>query len=89
MQSGQGSGSRSRQNCNFFVLLGGAGDTCIDNSISMLNYCDGPYLDLGIYARKDRSAWTEVWTAPWSSRASVMAPGGFVIWAILQVLAGW
>jgi len=55
----------------------------------MLNYCDGPYLDLGIYARKDRSAWTEVWTAPWSSRASVMAPGGFVIWAILQVLAGW
>jgi len=82
-----GGGAQSWQNCNVFVLLGGAGD--IYYSISMLNYCDGPYLDLGIYARKDRSAWTEVWTAPWSSRASVMAPGGFVIWAILQVLAGW
>ena len=42
----------------FFVLLGGAGD--IYNSIRMLNYCDGPYLAHGIYARKERSAWTEV-----------------------------
>ena len=28
------------------------------------------------YPRKDRSDWTEVWTVPWPSTASIMAPGG-------------
>ena len=56
------------------MLLGGAGDTY--NSISMLNYCDGPYLDLDVCVSKGPSTWTEVWTATWPSRASIMAPRG-------------
>ena len=54
----------------FFEFLGGAGD--INNSISMPNYCDGPYLDLGVYVNKDSSAWAEVWTGAWLSRASIL-----------------
>ena len=33
-------------------------------------------LFLFTYARKVFSAWTEVWTIPWPSAASIMAPGG-------------
>ena len=43
-----------------FEILGGAGD--IDNSISMANYGNGPYIRLLPYANKVLSAWTEVWT---------------------------
>ena len=44
----------------FFEILGGVGD--INNSISMSNYCNGPYIRLLLYATKDPSAWTAVWT---------------------------
>ena len=57
-----------------FEILGGAGD--INNSISMPNYCDGPFSDLGKCVNKVRSAWTEVWTGNWPSRASIISPGG-------------
>ena len=55
-----------------FRILGGVGD--INNSISLLNYCDGPYSDLGVYVKKILSAWTEVWIGTW--RSSILAPGG-------------
>ena len=42
------------------MILGGAGD--INNSISMANYCNGPYIRLLPYANKVFSAWTEVWS---------------------------
>jgi len=81
-------GSRSGKNCNIFEILGGAGDKY--NSISMPNDCDGPYSDLGVYAIKERSAWAEVWTAPWLSRASIMAPEGrsWQICNIFDILGG-
>ena len=57
-----------------FEILGGAGD--INNSISMPNYCDGPYIPFLLCTNKVLSAWTEVWSGAWPSRASIMAPGG-------------
>ena len=33
------------------------------------------YHYLGIHARKEASAWTEVWSCIWPSTASIMAPG--------------
>ena len=63
--------------------MGGAGD--IYNSISMPNYCDGPYIHVGVYTNKDPSAWTEVLVSPWPSRASIMPPGGRS-WAIFDFL---
>jgi len=57
-----------------FHILGEVAD--INNSTSMPNYCDGPHLDLGVCVNKVLSAWTEVWTGSWPSRASIMAPGG-------------
>ena len=39
-----GPGGRSGQIFEIFEILGGAGD--INNSISMLNYCNGPYIRL-------------------------------------------
>ena len=42
-----------------FEILGGAGD--INNSTSMANYCNGPYIRLLPCANKVFSAWTEVW----------------------------
>ena len=53
------SGGRSGQIFEIFVILGGAGD--INNSISMPNYCDGPYILLLPYVSKDLSAWAKVW----------------------------
>ena len=67
-------GGRSGQIFEISEILGGAGD--INNSISMPNYCNGPHGDLGVYVDKVLSAWTEVWTGTWPSRASIMAPGG-------------
>ena len=60
---GQGFGSRGSIWADFeiFEIMGGAGD--IYNSISMTNYWDEPYSDLGICVNTVLSAWTEVWTA--------------------------
>ena len=41
-----------------FKILGGTGD--MYNSTSTPNYCDEPYVDLGMYVNKVLSAWTEV-----------------------------
>ena len=57
----------------FLQILGGAGD--INNSISMSNYCDGPYIHLLLYANKVLSAWTEVWTGTWPSSKRFWFPG--------------
>ena len=54
--------------------MGEAGD--MYKSISMLNYCYGPYVPLPCCENKIRSAWTKVWTGPCRSRASIMTPGG-------------
>ena len=48
----------------------------IHNSISMSNYYNGPYINLGVYINKVLSAWTEVWSSTWPSTASIMALGG-------------
>ena len=71
----QGFGSRGSFWADFeiFEILGGAGD--IYNSISMPNYCDGPYIRLGVYVNKVLSAWTEVWSGSYRSRARFWLPG--------------
>ncbi len=76
MLQGEGFGSRGSFWADFsiFEILGGAGD--VNNSISMPNYCDGPYIPLPLCASKVLSAWTEVWTGTWPSRAKVLAPEG-------------
>ena len=61
-----------------FELLGGK---LINNSTSMLNYCDEPYGGLGIHTNEDRNAWTEVSSIPWPSTAPNTAPGG---WALVD-----
>ena len=60
--------SRSGQIFEIFEILGGAGD--VNNSISMSNYCNGPYIHLLPCANKVSGAWTEVWlgTCPSSRR---------------------
>ena len=59
-------GGRSGQIFEIFEILGEAGD--INNSISMPNYCNGPYIHLLPCTNKVFSAWTEVWSG--SYRAS-------------------
>ena len=61
------------QNFEIFEILGGAGD--ISNSISMPNYCDGPYIPLLLCANKVLSAWTEVWSGTCRSRKRFWFPG--------------
>ena len=51
-------GRRSGQIFEIFEILGGAGD--INNSISMTNCCDGPYIHFLPFPRKVSSAWAEV-----------------------------
>jgi len=73
----------------FFEILGGAGD--INSSISIPNYCDGTYNDLGKCVNKDLSAWTEVWSGNCRSSKRFFLPGGrsgqiFEIFEILGVL---
>ena len=53
-------GRRSGQIFEIFVILGGAGD--IKNSISTVNYCNGPYIRLLPCTNNVLSAWTAVWT---------------------------
>ena len=48
-----------------FEILGGAGD--INNSISMWNYWNGPYIHLLPYVNDVSRAWTEVSTGAWPS----------------------
>ena len=66
-------GGRSGQIFEIVEILGGAGD--IHNSISMPNYCDGPYIHLGLYVGKVLSAWTEDWSGSYRSRARYWLPG--------------
>ena len=55
----------------------------------MRNYRDGPHGDLGVYVHKVLSAWAEVWTGSWPSRASIMVPELRVaIWTIFEILGG-
>ena len=72
-----------------FEILGGAGD--INNSISMLNYCNGPYIRLLPCANKVLSAWTEVWSGTWPSSQRFCFPE-VAIWAdfseIFEILGG-
>ena len=56
-----------------FEVLGGAGD--INNSISMPNYCNGPYIHLLLYVNKVLSAWTEVWDLICRSSKRFWLPG--------------
>ena len=42
----------------------------------MPNYCDEPYGDLVLYVNKVLSAWTEVWSGRYRSRARFWLPGG-------------
>ena len=67
-------GSRSGRIFEIFEILGEAGD--INNSISMPNYCNGPYIHLLRYVNKVLSAWAEVWSCSWPSTVPIMAPGG-------------
>ena len=45
-----------------FEILGEGEAGDINNSTSMLNYCNGPYIRLLPCANKGFSAWTEVWS---------------------------
>ena len=60
-----GLGGRSGQIFEIFEVLGGAGD--INNSISMANHCNGPYIRLLPCVNKVISAWTEVWSGSYRS----------------------
>ena len=64
--------SRSGRIFEIFEILGGAGD--INNSISISNYCNGPYIHLLPYTNKVFSAWTEVWTGTCRSRERFWFP---------------
>ena len=64
--------SRSGQIFEIFEILGGAGD--INYSISISNYCNGPYIHLLPCPHKVSSAWTEVWTVTWPSMAFIIHP---------------
>ena len=77
---------RSGQIFEIFEFLGGAGD--INNSMSMLNYCNGPYIRLLPCANKEFSAWTEVWGTPCCSKAPIVAPEGR-FGQILRFLRFW
>ena len=64
---------RSNSSADLHEVFRGAGD--IYNSISMPIYCDGPYIYLGRYITKVLSAWTEVWSGSYRSRARYWLPG--------------
>lgn len=51
----------------------------------MPKYCDEPYSDLGTYVNKGCSAWTEVCSGSYRTRASIIAPG-VSIWEIFEFL---
>ena len=53
----------------------------------MLNYCNEPHGDLGIHPNDDLSAWTEVWSILWPSKAPITVPG-VAIWEIFWFLGG-
>ena len=57
-----------------FRASGRAGD--INNSINMPSYCDEPNGKLERYAKKDSSAWTEVWSGASPSRAPIYGSQG-------------
>ncbi len=47
----------------------------MNSSIRMDEYCDEAYIHLGIYVNKLLSAWTEVWSGSYRSRARFWLPG--------------
>ena len=65
-------GGRSGQIFEIFEFLGGAGD--INNSTSMPNYCNGPYIRLLPCANKVLSAWAEVWSGSYRSSKRFLFP---------------
>ena len=65
-----------------FEIMGGAGD--IYNSTSIPNYCDGPYIHLGVYVNEVPSAWTEVWTDTWASIVNYCSQGRSKIFMYVQ-----
>ena len=72
----------------FFQNLVKAGD--IYHSTTIPDYCDGPYIHLGVYVNEVPSAWTEVWSGSYRSRARFWLPG-VAIWAdfeIFEILGG-
>ena len=79
--------SRSGQIFEIFEILGGAGD--VNNSISIPNYRNGLFSDLGKCVNKVLSAWADVWSATCPSSASIIAAEGrdldifFCFWARL------
>ena len=60
------------------MILGGAVD--INNSISTVNYCNGPYRRLLPCANRVFSAWTEVWSGTCRSSRRIWFPE-VAIWA--------
>ena len=55
----------------------------------MPNYCEEPFSDLGVYVNTVLSAWTEVWSGRYRSRARFCFRGS--IWAdfeIFEILGG-
>ena len=56
-----------------YEILSRAGD--IYNSTSMPNYCDGPYIHLGVYVNEVPSAWTEVWSDSYRSGQGIGSRG--------------
>ena len=59
----------------------------IYNSISITNYCDEPFSDLVLYdVDKVLSAWTEVWSGRYRSRARFWLPGVVAIWADFKIV---
>ena len=66
-------GGRSGQ---IFEILGEGEAGDINNSTSMSNYCNGPYIRLLPCANKVFSAWTEVWSGTYPARASIIVPEG-------------
>ena len=65
-------------NWTIFEILGEAGD--MNNSTSMRNYRDGPYIPLLPCTHKGFSAWAEVWTGTCRSSKRFWFPE-VAIWA--------
>ena len=56
----------------------------MNNSISMSNYCNGPYIHLLPCTNEVFSAWTEIWTGTCRSSRRFCFPE-VAIWAIFEI----
>ena len=63
------------------ICMRGASD--INNSTSIPNYCAEAFGDLVLYVNKALSAWTEVWSCSYRSRARFCFRGSF--WADFEI----